>query len=225
MILASISDRKLLKEWITLEKQFSNNNYNSVGHFNTFDLSRTNVSFQEILFCAPHALNHFRNNKIKIADVSTGSLCQILTENTGQSGLISTCPDEDVTFMGFGREYISRIKNAVDNELMIVDLHGMSDKYDLDICIGTGPNPSPRVDRLVEYLVNDLVEYRISINEPFSALGSHTITNFVQTKLGGDAIQIEIASGLRDLKCNPDKCEVFLSSIIKAFNSYIELSE
>jgi len=221
MPLSDISNKDLLDNWLDLECNFSNNHYNSINQINNIEIGQANDSSRKILFCAPHAFNHFRYNKIKVADIFTGSLCQVLAKATGQSGIVSTCPDNNPDYMGFGYKYLHQIERAVSNKLLIVDLHGMSNKYGLDVCIGVGANPSIRVNQLVKCLMNDLVDYRVSINEPFAALAEYTITNFVQTKLLGDAVQIEIASKLRDPTNNPIECGVFLRTIAKSFSRYL----
>jgi len=215
---------ELLGELSRLEVYFSDNNYNPKNRQATCNMNNSLTSTSKLLFCAPHALNHYRNNALKIADVFTGSLCQLLANNTGQSWLVSTSPDNKLEYLGFGQDYICQIENAVENGLMIVDVHGMSDQHNFDICIGTGPNPSIRTINFANKLVSELSDYKISINYPFNATAEHTITNFVQTKLSGDSIQIEIASRLRCADNNLNGCSVFLDDIVNFFVDQFRLS-
>jgi len=215
---------ELLGELSRLEVYFSENNYNPKSRQITDNMNNSLTSKSKLLFCAPHALNHYRNNNLKIADVFTGSLCQLLANNTGQPWLVSTSPDNKLEHLGFGQDYMSQIENAVKNDLMIVDIHGMSDRHNFDICIGTGPNPSIRTVNLANKLVSELSDYKISINYPFSATSEHTITNFVQTKLSGDSIQIEITSRLRCATGNLNGCSVFLDDIVSFFDEQLKLT-
>jgi len=216
-----ITTNNLIDEWVNLEGYFSNNNYNPIDSQEIIYLKNTSNMSQKVLFCAPHALNHYRDNKLKIADVFTGSLCQLLSKNTNQPGLVSTRPFKDSKNLGFGDNFINRIADSVDRGLMVVDIHGMSDHYNCDICIGTGPNPSSRVTKLADRIISDLPEYKVSINCPFDAVSKHTITNFVQTKLMGDSIQIEIASRLRRPDRSVNDCQVFLTKTMNLINEYL----
>lgn len=216
-----IQKNDLLDEWLALEEVFSINNYNPVGDDEVIYLE--GVSKQpRVLFCAPHALNHYRNNQLKVADVFTGSLCQLLAKQTNQPGLVAIAPTKKSDNLGFGHDYVNHIKNKVNTGVLIVDIHGMSDLHGYDICIGTGPNPSDRVNKLAENLANDLSDYRVSINHPFSASAKHTVTNFVQTNLKGDSIQIEIASRLRRPHHNGPDSKIFLEKITDVIKSYLE---
>lgn len=216
-----IQKNDFLDEWLALEEVFSINNYNPIGDDEVIYLDGDSDNHR-VLFCAPHALNHYRNNQLKVADVFTGSLCQLLAKQTNQPGLVAIAPTKESDNLGFGHDYINHIKNKVDTGVLIVDIHGMSDLHGYDICIGTGPNPSDRVNELAENLANDLSEYKISINYPFSALAKHTITNFVQADLKGDSIQIEIASRLRQPHHNGQDSKIFLEKITNVINDYLE---
>lgn len=211
----------LLNEWLQFESYFSDNNYNPKKGQLDLSLDHSHLNSSKFLFCAPHALNHYRNNNLKVADVFTGSLCQLLAIKTNQSVLISTRPDTGLEYLGFGRDYIGQIKNAVNDGLIVVDIHGMSDRHNLDICIGTGPNPSKKVISFVDRMIIELPGYKISVNYPFSAKSDHTITNFVQTKLSGDSIQIEIAARLRRADSDSGECTVFLNDISNFFENYL----
>lgn len=217
----SIIKNNLLDEWLALEEVFSINNYNPVGDSEVIYLE--GVSKQpRVLFCAPHALNHYRDSQLKIADVFTGSLCQLLAKQTDQPGLVAIAPTKNFDNLGFGHDYVSHIRNKVNDGVLIVDIHGMSDLHGCDICIGTGPNPSDRVNKLAENLANDLSEYKVSINYPFDASAKHTVTNFVQTDLRGDSIQIEITSRLRQPHHNGQDSKIFLEKITDVINGYLE---
>jgi len=216
-----IQKNNLLDEWLALEEFFSINNYNPVGDSEVIYIEGR-AKKPKVLFCAPHALNHYRDSQLKIADVFTGSLCQLLAKQTDQPGLVATLPTKHSDNLGFGHDYVSHIRNKVNDGVLIVDIHGMSDLHGYDICIGTGPNPSDRVNKLAENLTNDLSEYKVSINYPFSASAKHTVTNFVQTNLRGDSIQIEIASRLRCPQNNTQDCKDFLDSVTDVINRYLE---
>lgn len=212
----------LIEKWLELETIFSNNNYNPIGGDQVIYWEGSPISSQKVLFCAPHALNHYRDNQLKIADVFTGSLCQLLAERTDQPGLISVAPDKKVDNLGFGFEYINHIKSKVADSAMIIDIHGMSDAHGYDICIGTGPNPSARVKKLANNLACDLSDYSVSINYPFNAQSKYTMTNFIQTNLMGDSIQIEIASKLRRPDWNSNDCEIFLDRVTRLAIEYLQ---
>ena len=219
MSISSVVDEKAIAEWLLIEEQFSYDNYNHLKLLNN-PYQRASESAQ-ILFCAPHALNHFRHNKIKIADIFTGSLCCLLSEKTNQANLVPVCLSKKSDYLDLGCEYVQRVKYAVESGLIIVDIHGMSDDYGLDVCIGAGPKPSVMVNNLCNYLADKLSDYKVAINSPFNALANYTVTNFVQTRLGGDAIQIEIASHLRNPKYNSTECGIFFERLSQVFKSFL----
>lgn len=209
-----------LKEWLALEDIFAANNYNPNGGDQVIYIEGNSDS-PKLMFCAPHALNHYRGNKLKVADIFTGSLCQLLAEQSNQPGLISIAPMNDDGFRSFGDDYINHIKEKTRLGAMIIDIHGMSNAHGCDICIGTGPNPSARVNNLAKKLVNNLNEYKVSINYPFNATADYTMTNFVQTNLKGDGIQIEISSKLRRPDLNEKDCAIFLERITSLLNEHV----
>lgn len=211
--------QSIAADWIQIEKSFSCDNYNN--NTNQVGCAPSNHQAADILFCAPHALNHFRHGNIKVADIYTGSLCRILSGRTNQASLVPTCLGDKFYDLGLGYGYLQAVRDAAARGQLIVDLHGMSDLHGFDICIGTGPNPSPRVLRLVDFLVDSLVDYNVSVNDPFDAMADYTVTNYVQTKLFADALQIEIAARLRSPDANSDECEAFLLKLIDVFNAYI----
>lgn len=202
----------LLNEWLALEDIFAANNYNPNNDDEVIYIEGSS-SRPIVMFCAPHALNHYRNNKLKIADIFTGSLCQILAKQSNQPGLISTLPTKNSKHLGFGKDYLDHVKDKTKKGAMIVDIHGMSDSHGFDICIGTGPNPSTRIKDLAINLANTLPEYKVSINHPFDGSPDYTMTNFVQNNLKGDSIQIEISSRLRRPDRNSNDSSIFLHKI------------
>lgn len=206
----------LAKDWLMFESAFSFDNYNKFSE--SHPSFKADLSNHRILFCAPHALNHFRHNNLKIADLYTGSLCQLLARETGQSSLVASKTSND--FMGLELNYIKKLNSAVEKGLFVVDLHGMSSRYGYDVCIGLGPNASSRVVDFKNHVVNSLNDYNISINFPFNASAKHTMTNYVQTKLSGDALQIEISSELRDPINQSEKSKKFIIDFTNCIKSY-----
>lgn len=210
----------LTADWLQLEKSFSCDDYNS--NVSQVGYVPSNYQAADILFCAPHALNHFRHGNVKVADVYTGSLCRILSNQTKQASLVPTCLGDKSCDLGLGHGYLQSVRDAAAKGQFIVDLHGMSDLHGFDLCLGTGPNPSARVLQLVDFLTENLIDYSVSVNTPFNAMADYTVTNYVQTKLFGDALQVEIAARLRSPDNNLNECEAFLAKLIDVFNSYLE---
>jgi len=215
-------DDNLVKDWLDFETFFSSNHYNPIGDDEIVYLNDdSTVTSSKVLFCAPHALNHYRHDNLKVADIFTGSLCQVLAVNTNQAGLIPICPNRSLGLLGFGDEFMDCLKKSVANGLIVIDLHGMSNDYDCDICIGTGPKPSARVSKLANRLASGMDGYKVSLNDPFDAKPGYTVTNFVQTKLNGDAVQIEISSRFRRPDLHVGDCQVFLDKVVALINQYV----
>ena len=62
-----------------LDRKFSRNEYNGTGSRH-FVIRKGRIP---VMISAPHAVNHFREGKIKYADMLTGGIAEYLQEQTG----------------------------------------------------------------------------------------------------------------------------------------------
>ena len=211
-----LSIHNLALVWTELEQLYSENAYNGHGINNEVFLEQRS---SDLLFIAPHALNHFRKNKVKRADLRTGALAELLAMEFNASALIprGIIPAQDDWGL---REDNFRLKldEAVNSNTFALDLHGMKNTGDIEICLGTGPYPSERVMEFASQFSLELSEYNAVINmQGFAAKSDVTITSYLQTQaLSVDCIQVEIARKFRQPHENPEVASKFFTDFANA---------
>lgn len=151
------------------------------------------------LLIAPHATAHWRKGKIKSGEPGTGSLVQALALATKQNALWLREDGADVAWNERKDCLATLIDNALNENQVILDFHGMKDEHNLAINIGTGEDEASRVGLALK---DTLIKHGISSNDigwnaPFDGKAAYTVTSYVQ-KLGhSEVIQIEITRSWR----------------------------
>ncbi|HLX95714.1 MAG TPA: hypothetical protein VKU37_08210 [Verrucomicrobiae bacterium] len=174
----------------------------------------------QLLFTAPHAVNHLREGVLKCADRWTGGLAEALTIALGSralapDGRVNGDPNWNVKACPFKQ----KLHSLLCPDTVVIDLHGMKNDYGIGINIGMGSSPDSCSKTLVERLVRSFEKLgqRPSINWPFGGFGRGTITSFVQS-LGHSALQIEIAANLRQPCELPIKAILLMQGFINALH-------
>lgn len=88
---------------------------------------------------APHAINHYRENAVKPADMYTGSLALLLQKLTGCHCIYSNSfSKEDPNYI-LGGEYKAALGTIVKEHQIkfVIDLHGASKDREFDMDLGT----------------------------------------------------------------------------------------
>jgi len=109
------------------------------------DFSVVETSGGRVLFTAPHAVCHYAAGtpgKVKGADVGTGDLAIKLAAESGSRALVAQAPwpgnanADSVSVCVFKQ----RVLRLLDDGLVttVIDLHGMSERHGLDVCVGSG---------------------------------------------------------------------------------------
>lgn len=200
-----------LEHWDELEAYFRANRYD--GSADPDEILHITASGPYV-FSAPHAINHFRDGQVKIADRWTGSLSLILGHALDSSVIVPLGPISDWTsWDDRSDEFVSALRAQEHQGRIVIDLHGMSDRHNTDLCIGLGPEPSPKVIAFAEFIIQSLPAYVSRTNDPFTAQPSYTVTSFLQTQAAVDACQFELAARLRD-PANPGAIK-FAHSLIE----------
>jgi hypothetical protein len=154
-----------------------------------------------VILSAPHAVRHLsRSGEAKAADGATGGLVRFISECTGAMSVVAsggwTRANANYVLDGWC-PYRQTLVEVGGADSVIVDLHGMADTHDADVCIGTGAEPdrsSEAVDFTVEYL-RDL-GLTVAVDRPFNASNPGTITSWAQGQ-NFRAFQLEVCSALR----------------------------
>jgi len=203
--------------WAALERDYAVSSYDGSGA--EADARFVNRN-SRVLLTAPHAVNHHRDGHPKLADRRTGGLAELLGELTGASVLsaIGRVPDwrqwaerEDP----FARQ-LAQLLPGVD---YVLDLHGMTDQHGRQLCIGTGANPSGPTMRTARHLQVLLAPFAVTLDDPFTAAGGHTVVTRVQSLGGPVALQLEITAALRDPEEHPELANRFVPVLASAISA------
>ncbi len=218
-------------EWIgILEKVFSDNNYNGSGEDSFF----IKKGIGKIMVSAPHAINHYRNGNIKLADMYTGGIALYLHEITGchiicTSSFRYSDPNYDSidinVYQQALRKYVEENKIA-----FVLDLHGAALNRNYAMEIGTAPNESDEADPSLhqyKYIVNnirDIFEPRflqldnekseIWKNRIFDAGSQNTITKYITDNTRAAGLQLEINALYRN-PANEKECSIFMEGLVE----------
>ncbi len=212
------SRRIVATEWDKLEDRYRQNLYDGLD-----EVGQVNQHYTErpLLLVAAHSLNHYRDGNVKLADRWTGSAVEILAADT-ESGYI--IPTGKIPNWNSWDKRTDPFKSAIDTRAtagtFVLDFHGMSNTYDVDLCVGLGPSAGAVATRFAEYIALRLDDYKVSLNTPFSAEPPFTVTAYVQQHTQADAVQLEIAARLRDPKDHIGDSVAFLERLSAAIRDF-----
>ncbi len=156
----------------------------------------------ETMLSAPHAMLQTRNGSVKCAERFTGMLNRLLHDRVGCPVLYKTrhlCDDANNDPVSDYRDALCRYVKQ-HGIRYVIDLHQMKPERDVDVCIGTGlgHNLMGRMD-----IVNTVADAfrrqgvkRITVDKPFSAVGSNTVSATVASRCRVPAVQVEISTRL-----------------------------
>lgn len=138
-----------------LEKLFSDNFYNGRGK-TAFNIEEGSIP---IMVSAPHAINQFREGKVKIADMYTGGIAKYLHEKTG-CHVIYSCmyTESDPNYDEFEvNKYQKELLEYVNkhNILLLLDIHGAAKERDYAVEMGTAPTIEQLSENSPENLLNN----------------------------------------------------------------------
>lgn len=171
-----------------------------------------------ILFSAPHAARHKRNERWKQEDEYTGAIAEWLHQLTqGHALYVSHQIDPDPHDDGDQNLYKQQLAAIVKAHSikLVVDLHGVRGDRDFGVGLGTmhGVSCEPYEQFIIDHFeaVGFLRQNfessldRLAINPPryTGGLSRPTITRFAHQQLHVPAIQMEINAWIRVLKRLP----------------------
>ena len=212
--------KNLARTWDQAERPFAANAYDGRG--------TSEVDYQpsrsKLLVTAPHAVNHHRHARPKLADRWTGGLATLTGQALGAAVLIASSRVPDWTAWAERTDDFARaLRSEVAAGAVVIDVHGMSDTHGVDICIGTGTAPTALSTDLAALIEAKLEAYQVGINEPFAARAPYTVVDYVSGLGGRGALQIEVAARLRNPSEHPSEAETFASLFLEALRASIEL--
>lgn len=236
-----------LKEIKQLEKIFSANKYNGSGE-RDFVIEKGEIP---VLISAPHAVNHFRNGKVKSADLYTGGIGAYLQRITNCHFMYSArfCGKDPNYDRIEDNIYQQELKKYVDaNKIkVVIDLHGANEKRGFAIEMGTAPDSESDFDKkgdpsLKKYgYIAEEIRYifenqfrkienpkeEIWKNRIFDAGGQNTVTKYIYQNTDAISIQLEINRIYRNPE-NAAELEVLVEGLretIEYLSSFWEENE
>jgi len=175
----------------------------------------TGPAASRFIFSAPHAVRSVRNGEPKTADMGSGGLAELLAEQlrgvaVTTYGRQTGDANWDRLEGEFKRELLGRIRPGT----IVVDLHGMSDRWDHDLIAGLGPLPELSRE-LGEGLLSAAARHhlRARTGPPFDATRPGTVTGALQAA-GVRAIQVEVAGSRRRPLTRPALAAPLLETLL-----------
>lgn len=163
------------------------------------DLLRTSgPGTRPFIFSAPHAVRSIRSGEWKTADMGSGGLAELLAELLGGIAITAFGRQSGDANWDRGEGAFKReLRARAGPETIVVDLHGMSDRWDHDLIAGLGPFPE-LARELGETLLGVASRHhlRARTGPPFDAARPGTVTGAMQA-VGIRAIQVEVAGSRR----------------------------
>ncbi len=228
-----------INEIKALETLFSDNQYNGSGS-EAFIIEKGTIP---VMISAPHAVNQYRDGKLKWADRYTGGIARYLHRATG-CHLICSCmfTKADPNYDPPGKNpYQDALRGYLNNNRvrLLIDLHGAAREREYAVEMGTAPerdqasgvcreeDPSlhehpfvaPQIKEILEKNFRDLTADRREIwkNRLFDAGDQNTVTKFISENTDVACIQLEINGIYRD----PENEKEF-SALVASLTEIIE---
>lgn len=182
--------------WEETEKIFSASSYHGIDKPGA---TRRIAGEKQVTFVSSASVRYFRNKVLMPPALHTGGLVLTAANLTGQSAIALSSPQADPEITTAPNPALTLALNeTTDPNTFVVDIRGMLNR-NVDICIGTGPDPDDRTqivaDKLTHY--TQARGLRTEINMPFAALPTWTVVNYTQDTLKMSGIQIQLANWLR----------------------------
>lgn len=161
-------------------KYSANNNDGSEPDDSIRWVDRTKTS--PLVLVAPHATNHHRRGRPKVADLYTGGITEMVADKLHASALTTTGKVSDWHDNWTTRDdKFTRVLKGLPDNAIVVELHGMDDSSsDEPVSVGTGDCPSPMTDDIVRRL-SETHHGQVDIDSGFNAQASYTVTDFMQS--------------------------------------------
>ena len=190
---------KQISEFNNRNAKYSANDNDGSGPSDSIRwVDRTKTS--PLVLVAPHATNHHRKGRPKVADLYTGGITEMVADKLNASALTTTGKVSDWHDNWKTRDdKFTRVLKGLPDNAIVVELHGMDDSSSEEpVSVGTGDRPSPMTDDIVRRL-SETLHGQVDIDAGFNAQASYTVTDFMQ-KRGHSAMQIEMNHAIRDPK-------------------------
>lgn len=195
--------------WAAAEEPFLANGYRGRGPQGA---TLSAAGDPATLFTASASVRYVRGSSLMPPAISSGSLALTAARVTGASALaMAGEPSQSPIVDSPDPAFVAALREQMTDRTLVVDLRGMRDRP-FEVCLGTGPQPSPRVLAVVSAMERACTARGLSVavNTPFRAAPPWTLAHYVQTRLAGDAVQVQVAASLRDPLREPVRAQLVL---------------
>lgn len=185
------------RRWRQAEARFESNGYRGPAEAPEFEVR---TASRLGMVCAIHAVKHWRTGRLKGEDQGTGGLATALAEWLGWSSVVVLRDDPTVEDPNSSEAHPIK-QYLAEQDLprpggLLVDLHGMTFRRDLDISIGIGSNDGAS-ERLASAVASELIlaGFDVDLGAEKTGLRARspgTMTSWAQRR-NVAAIQVEIA--------------------------------
>lgn len=188
--------------WEMSEADYGANDYNGWTQAQPVRVRRLDPS---LCLVSLHAVNHYRDGRIKPADICTGGLVRMLGAVSGVSTIINqSCEPamEPLPYQYTPAELALERMLFKNPSVTVFDFHGARDNDQFDIALGTGPLPMSRAQqRLTGLIAEECAKtgLRCALNpEGYRADKPSSLTRRAREMLElHNIVQIEITRHLR----------------------------
>ena len=155
-----------------------------------------------VMVSAPHSVSQWRNNRVKSAENSTGALALLANERLNSPVIFKTVNAHDDANYDERSPYRDALAAYISNHdvQVLLDLHQLSCDRPMEICVGTGRGRNyadhPELVDVVVDAFRSSVIGKVTIDDPFAAEGSNTISRSISERCKIPCFQIEINSRL-----------------------------
>ena len=178
-----------------------------------FEIARGRVP---VLVSAPHACMHQREGVVKMQEEYTGALAYYLAEQCGCHAIATQFKTDEDPNWQTQSDYKNAIRQlASETEIrLLIDLHGMTNRYHMGVALGTIHGKSCDVNDVLPHFIeagfketaaDDLTPdhknawRRVVVDHPKFSGGvvNHTVTRFAAHDLAIASVQVELSSEVR----------------------------
>lgn len=199
---------KLIEEYVRLEAKFARHFYNG----DMPDRIRQHKGKGGVLLAAPHSSNRMVGGRPRQADRYTGALAQILAIRSGHSWLAADgVISEWAAWESRHDRFRDALDAALDNGRFVIDLRAAPADARGDIFIGLGPRPSEAAMTLAERIDDAFPEFKVVVGGCGNTAACETLSSYARGR-GGDGIQLNLSSPLRDPIEFPDSVATFIKT-------------
>lgn len=214
-----LDKNRLLQQAIRHEQRFSSHGYDGQPQAGSFVYQQGTIP---ILLSAPHAVNHFRDGRLKAAEVYTGAISLLLHELTRCHIIYKAKNDgKDPNHDSFEEDhgYKQRIVDSCREHgiTLFIDLHGAAASREIDLDLGTNHGQSLQefdcLPRIIQVLCAQHGLDNVGHNKIFSADPPNNVTRNVGERGMIPALQFEVNRRFRQPQEDPERFVHFVQAL------------